>query len=98
MYKVFFHYPDDWQWKYKPTERETAEALKTVKEFAKANAGQAIEMNKSDEGTFMTRMTYMVKDDPCFCGSGKKLINCCITEEQFNEAVKTQTAGRSIHR
>jgi hypothetical protein len=27
------------------------------------------------------------KTDPCFCGSGKIVIDCCIPENEFNKIV-----------
>lgn len=94
-YREYFGYPDAWQWNRKISDRETAEAIKMMKEFEKANAGEAINMKKGDQGSFVTRMTHMGKNDPCFCGSGKKLIDCHLTEEQFDKAVKDQAAKKS---
>jgi hypothetical protein len=94
MYKQYFDYPKKWEWNRKVSEKETAEAIRMMKEFEKANAGEAIEMQKGDHGSFVTRKTFMGKDNPCFCGSGKKIINCCITEEQFNKVVIDQATTK----
>lgn len=97
-YHEYFDYPDGWQWKVKSDEKEKAEALKMMKSFEKANKGPAINMENGDEGMFITRVTYMGKNDPCTCGSGKKLIECCINERQFDEALKIQVADNSNDR
>jgi len=91
-YKEYFGYPNKWEWDRKISERETAEAIRMMQEFEKANAGEPVEMKKGDHGSFFTRMTYMGKNDPCFCGSGKKLIDCCISEQQFDKTVMDQAA------
>jgi len=98
MYKQYFDYPRRWEWDRKVSEKETAEAVRMMKEFEKANAEDAIQMQKGDSGSFFTRMTYMGKNDPCFCGSGKKIIDCCITEEQFDKTVKDQAAAKQTPR
>lgn len=53
-------------------------------------------MKSGDDGMFMSRITWMGRNDPCTCGSGKKLIECCLSEEQFTEALKAQGAENSF--
>ena len=98
LYHEFFDYPDGWHWKVKPTEKQRAEALRTMKSFERATAGPAVELEDGDQGNFVTRVTYMSKNDPCPCGSGKRLIDCCINEEQFQQSLKAQDADPSEKR
>jgi hypothetical protein len=95
-YHEYFDYPDGFQWQVKATKLEKADALKMMMSFEKANAGPAIDMKNGDDGMFMTRVTLMSRNDPCSCGSGKRLTECCITDQQFDDALKAQGAGKSV--
>lgn len=95
LYKEFFGYPDHWQWKSKSSSLSREEAIKKMKEFEKAGDGSATGMTNGDMGSFVIRKSFMSKNDPCVCGSGKKVIECCVTEDQFNQAARDQIANRN---
>jgi hypothetical protein len=88
LWKEFFDYP-----KYSNLKRELSkEEVELMKakmdEFEKAAKGQKIEMQEGEEVEFIVKQSYLSKDDPCFCGSGKKVIDCCIPLDEFKKLSK----------
>ena len=38
-----------------------------------------------EDADFIVKKSWLSKTDPCYCGSGKKVIDFCIHEQQFNK-------------
>ena len=54
-------------------------------EFIKAmDEGNEFDLETNNDAEFVVKKSYLSKTDPCFCGSGKKVIDCCLPEEEFN--------------
>lgn len=95
MYNKFFDYPDGFQWRIpsKPLPKE--ELIRKMEEFISAADGKPIELKHGDDGEFVVRKSYISKKDPCMCGSGKLVIECCMTEQQFDDAARQQATKRT---
>ena len=52
-------------------------------EFERAVKGEKIEMEEGEDIEFIIKQSTLSMDDPCFCGSGKKVIDCCIPYDEF---------------
>jgi hypothetical protein len=67
-----------------------------IKEFERALDGESINLESGEDAEFIIRKTYLSKTDPCYCGSGKKVIDCCIPDEKFNEITIQELRKQSI--
>jgi hypothetical protein len=94
MYKKFFDYPDGFQWKLSSKPLEKEEAIRKMEEFLSATEGDEIGLRHGDDGEFVIRKSYISQKDPCPCGSGKIVIECCMTKQQFDDAARTQAKKR----
>jgi hypothetical protein len=90
LWQHYYSYPNNRSWNKAPSEAEKQMAIAKMKEFEKANKGEGVDFEKGEDGSFFTRMSYLSKTDPCFCGSGKKIIDCCIPEDEFERIAKQQ--------
>ena len=82
-------YPETTRIRLVPLSKEEVELMKAkMDEFEKAAKGQKIEMQEGEEVEFIVKQSYLSKDDPCFCGSGKKVIDCCIPLDEFKKLSK----------
>ncbi|GAB3013828.1 hypothetical protein GCM10027051_16330 [Niabella terrae] len=84
LWKEFFNYPEKSNWNREISEREKETMKQKMKEFEKALDGENIILESGEDAEFVIKQSYLSKTDPCFCGSGKKVIDCCIPEHEFN--------------
>lgn len=90
LWREYFGYPERSNWNRNISETEKEMMRGKIKEFEKAIQGDNINLQSSDEAGFVYKKSYLAKKDPCFCGSGKKIIECCLTENEFDKLVLEQ--------
>lgn len=90
LWKEYFGYPKKSNWNRNISDEEQERMKEKMNEFEKALDGESIKLENSEDAEFVIRKSYLSKNDPCFCGSGKKVINCCIPEEKFNELARKE--------
>lgn len=89
LWKDFFNYPIENNGNREISEAEQEMMKEKMREFEKALEGDNIELESSDDAEFIIKKSWLSKTDPCYCGSGKKLNECCIPDEEFKKiAVK----------
>lgn len=67
-------------------------AKEKMNEFISAlKKNEAIDFTSGDDAEFLIKKSYLGKNDLCYCGSGRKVIACCVPEEQFNKLAKKAT-------
>jgi hypothetical protein len=90
LWKEHYGYPKTSNWNRNISPGEKERMIKKMKEFEKAMEGENINLENVDDAEFVIRKSYLSKNDPCFCGSGKRVIDCCIPEEKFNELAREE--------
>lgn len=85
LWKDFFNYPIKSNWNRDISKKEKEMMKEKMKEFERALNGENINLESGDNAEFVIKKSSLSKTDPCICGSGKKVIDCCIPNEQFNE-------------
>jgi hypothetical protein len=85
LWKEFFNYPIKSNWNRKLSEAEKEMMKEKMQEFERALEGDSINLESGDDAEFIVKKSWLSKSDPCFCGSGKKVIDCCISNEKFSE-------------
>lgn len=85
LWKEFFNYPIKNNWNREISEAEQEMMKEKMREFEKALDGDNIELESSDDAEFILKKSWLSKTDPCYCGSGKKLNECCIPDDKFKE-------------
>lgn len=85
LWKKFFNYPQKSNWNREISEAEKEKMKEKMKEFERALDGESINLESGEDAEFVIKKSWLSKTDPCFCGSGKKVIDCCIPETEFNE-------------
>jgi uncharacterized protein YecA (UPF0149 family) len=88
LWKEYFNYPKSSNLDRNISEVEIEMMKRKMDELIDAKDNNNIELNSSQDAEFLVRKSYLGKTDLCFCGSGKKVIDCCIPEEKFNEISK----------
>lgn len=83
LWKEFYGYPDAPSFKRKPTEKEIENAKEQMKKFEQAMKGENVDFGEMDSEEFIVKESFLSMNDPCLCGSGKKVIECCMTKEEF---------------
>jgi len=84
LWKEFFNYPERRNWNRDISEKEKEMMKQKMKEFERALDGESINLESSEDAEFVIKKSWLSKSDPCFCDSGKKVIDCCIPEDKFN--------------
>lgn len=84
LWKEYFNYPEKSNWNREISDREKEMMKEKMKEFERALDGESINLESGEDAEFVIKKSLLSKTDPCFCGSGKKVIDCCIPEKQFN--------------
>lgn len=90
LWKEFFNYPQSSNWNREISEKEKEMMKEKMKEIERALDGDSITLKSSEDAEFVIQKSYLSKTDPCFCGSGKKVIDCCIPEKEFDKIVFDQ--------
>lgn len=85
LWKEYFGYPKTSTWNRDISEEELDMMKKKMNEFEAALENGSMEELSSDDADFVVRKSYLNKKDPCFCGSGKVVIDCCIPKEEFDK-------------
>lgn len=85
LWKEFFNYPEKSNWNRDISNSEKEMMKEKMKEFERALDGDSINIESGEDAEFVIKKSTLSKTDPCFCGSGKKVIDCCIPDERFNE-------------
>lgn len=85
LWKEFFNYPAKSSWNRDISEREKEMIKKKMQEFERALDGESINLESGEHADFIIKKSWLSKTDPCFCGSGKKLVDCCFSEEEFDK-------------
>ena len=97
LWKKYFAYPEQSNWNRNLSEKEMEYVKRKMDEFEKAAAnGEEITWSgkEGEEPEFILRRSYLSKYDPCYCGSGKRVIDCCLPEEEFNKRAKNFYQGK----
>lgn len=86
LWKELFGYTiNDHLWNRDISEKERKEAVDHMEKILSAvETGNEENLDISD-ADFLVKTSYIQKDDPCFCGSGKKIIECHMTEKEFRK-------------
>ncbi|MEZ0181919.1 SEC-C domain-containing protein [Flavobacterium oncorhynchi] len=90
LWKEFFNYPIKSNWNREISEAEKEMMKGKMQEFEKALDGDNIKLESSDDAEFILKESLLSKTDPCYCGSGKKVNECCIPDEKFKEIALKQ--------
>lgn len=90
LWKEFFNYPIKSNWNREISEAEKEMMKEKMREFEKALDGDNIKLESSDDAEFILKESLLSKTDPCYCGSGKKVNECCIPDEKFKEIALKQ--------
>ena len=85
LWKQYFNYPKQSNLQRKLSPEEFEMMKRKMDEFERAMNGEPISTQQGEETEFIIKTSYLSADDPCFCGSGKKVIECCIPPEKFKE-------------
>lgn len=85
LWAEYFDYPNKSNWNRDISDAEKTKMRSKMDEFTKAmDDGEEFELQSNDDAEFIVKKSYLSKTDPCYCGSGKKVIECCIPEDKFN--------------
>ena len=90
LWKEYFNYPIQNSGDREISEAEKEMMKEKMREFEKALEGEHITLEKSDDAEFIIKKSWLSKTDPCYCGSGKKLNECCIPDDKFREIAINQ--------
>jgi len=83
LWKEFFDYPKKGNWNRTISEKEMKMMKDKMMEFERAMDGENIKLDSEEDAEFIIKKSWLNKTDPCFCGSGKIVIDCCIPEKEF---------------
>ncbi|MCU0421656.1 MAG: SEC-C domain-containing protein [Bacteroidia bacterium] len=83
LWREYFEYPDGSQWRNKDKQLDESYFLDKMRELSRAMKGSSIDLESGEE-EFVVRLSSLSMNDPCpICGSGKKVVDCCIPFEEF---------------
>ena len=85
LWKEYFDYPKTSNWNRSISEAELEMMKQKMKEFEQAIENDSIGELSSEDADFIVKKSYLSKKDPCICGSGKIVIECCIPEDKFDK-------------
>lgn len=88
LWKEYFGYPEKSNWNRDLSDEDMAYMKEKMDKFERAANGEAVEFEDGEEEQFIVKTSYLSMDDDCFCGSGKVIIDCCMTKEQFIKKTK----------
>lgn len=84
IWEEFYDYPNSGKVNYNITDAEKEMIKRKLQEFEKAMENDDIGNLSQNETEFVVHQSYLSKNDLCFCGSGKIVIDCCIPEKEFD--------------
>lgn len=85
LWKKYFGYPARSNMKRNLPPEDVEKMREQMKIFIQAaKEGKEVYSN-GKKLNFMYEKSYMSMDDLCFCGSGKKVIDCCIPYDEFTK-------------
>jgi hypothetical protein len=84
IWQEFYDYPKTSNINRNVSPEEKSYMKKKMKEFEKAIRGEPIQLRNEESPEFIVKESFLSKNDPCYCGSGKRVIDCCIPEAEFN--------------
>ncbi len=87
LWKYYFNYPENSN-SNKTLSKEEFDVIKPRLDRyldVMESDGNETELESSDDAEFIVKHSYLNKDDLCYCGSKKRIIDCCMTEEQFDK-------------
>jgi hypothetical protein len=84
LWKEFFNYPVRNNWNRNISEKEKEMMKEKMKEFERALDGDSINLELGEDPEFIIKESWLSSTDPCYCGSGKKVIDCCIPQGEFS--------------
>lgn len=88
IWKRYLNYPRSNFKNMKLSQVDREYAKSQMDKFIRASEGEKVEFINGESGEFIVRKTYLSQNDNCFCGSGKKVIDCCLTKEEFVRQAK----------
>jgi len=94
LWREYFGYPEDAQWQRTVSPDEVEYMKGKIQEFTNAIDNGTTIPKIDGEPEFVVHQSYLCKNDPCYCGSGKRVIDCCIPEEEFNRIVLEEMRKR----
>ena len=93
LWKKYYDYPNNNNIQRELTETEIAEMRIKINSFEQAMFNDAVFKCNEEDVDMFGKVSSLSKNDPCpVCKSGKRVIDCCIPEDRFNEILKTQGA------
>jgi len=83
LWKKYFDYPKSSNLERNISAEELDYMKKQMDKFIKASEGEQVSFEEGESEEFIVHKSYLGPNDPCFCGSGKKVTDCCIPMEEF---------------
>jgi hypothetical protein len=83
IWKRYLNYPKSKYGNRKLSGEELKYAKSQMDKYIRAAEGKKVEFEEGESGEFIVRKTFLSKTDNCFCGSGKKVIDCCLPKDEF---------------
>lgn len=83
LWKEAFDYPNASNFHRKISPEETEYMKRQIDKFIKASEGEQVSFREGESEEFIVHKSYLGPNDPCFCGSGKKVTDCHIPMEEF---------------
>jgi len=83
LWKQYFGYPESSNMDRDISEKEMECMKQQMDKFIRASNGEQVTFKDGETEEFIVKKSYLGANDPCFCGSGKKVTDCCITLEEF---------------
>jgi len=98
IWKKYFNYPHGSPIERNISDNERKMMMEKMKEFEKVIEGKNIPFKPGEKPEFVLKKSYMGKNDPCLCGSGKPFIECCIDEKEFNRLALRERQKRNLNK
>jgi hypothetical protein len=83
FWKEYFGYPESSNMTRNISEKELEYMKQQMDKFERASKGGHVDFEEGEGEEFIVKKSYLSMNDPCFCGSGKIVIDCCIPKVEF---------------
>ena len=83
LWKEFFGYPESSNLNREMSEKDMEYMKQQMDKFERAARGEEVDFKEGEEEQFIVKTSYLSMEDDCYCGSGEKVIDCCIPKDQF---------------